>query len=328
MTQGISLVTGANGFIGGALVKRLLRDGVRVRGLVRSAERGAWIESLGAELAVGDLRDADAVRQSMQGCAIVYHVAAATGGPEAVQHAVNVTAAGQLVDLAAEAGVQRLVHVSTIANYGYQPLDVVTEETPLQPGREFYAESKTAGEQLVLARADALGLPVTVIRPGMVYGPRSSFWTGAMFELARRRVVPLPGDGTTVCPAIHIDDVVDLLVTAAGHPNAAGEVFNATPDPHPTWREFFGSYAAMTGPYHFLSVPIGLLRVGGALVELGTQLSGEPQPVRGMVAALMARRRIYSMDKAARLLNWRPRVSLSEGMASSEVWLRETGRLT
>ncbi len=328
MTHEFNLVTGASGFIGGALVKRLLGDGAAVRGLVRSAEKGAWVESLGAEVAIGDLRDSDAVRRAVQGCMVVFHVAAATGGPEALQHAVNVTAAGRLVELACEAGVHRLVHVSTIANYGYEPLDVVTEETPLRPGREFYAESKTAGERQVMARAAALGLPVTVIRPGMVYGPRSGFWTGVMFNLARRRFVLLPGDGTTYCPAIHIDDVVDLLVTVAEHPRAVGEVFNAAPDPPPTWRQFFGAYAAMAGHQNFLLVPIWLLRVGGALAELGTRLSGEPQPVRGMVAALMARRRVYSMDKAARLLDWRPQVSLADGMVSAEAWLRETGRLS
>ncbi len=321
------LVTGASGFIGGALVARLLDEGARVRGLVRSMEKGASVAAMGAEPVVGDLTDADSLRRVAQGCAVVFHVAAATGGPAAVQYAVNVTGTGRLVEEACRAGVRRLVHVSTVAVYGYHPADVITEEAPLRPGREHYGQSKALGEKVLWERAAALGLDVTVVRPGMVYGPRSGFWSGLMFDLARRRPALLPGDGSAYCPIIYIDDVVDLMLTVAGHPGAVGQAFNAVSDPPPTFREFFGAYAAMAGHQVFLSLPVWLLRSAAIAVEPLTRLRGEPQPVRDMVEALVARRRVYSMTKAARLLGWRTRISLAEGMARTEGWLRETGRL-
>lgn len=322
------LVTGASGFIGGALVKRLLTMNVHVRGLVRSAEKGTRIAHLGAEVVTGNLLDADSLRRAVAGVEVVFHVAAAMGGPAAVQYAINVGGVDRLLTAAAEAGVRRIVHVSTIAVYGYHVPDVITEDVPLCPGSEYYGQSKALGERLLWQRAAEGGFEAAVIRPGMVYGPGSNFWTAGMFRLARRRPAFLPGSGATYCPAIFIDDVVDLMITAADHPRAAGEAFNATPDPPPTWRDFLGAYAAMAGHQSFVSVPVPLLRAAAVLIEPVLAWHGEPQPVRDMVAAMFGHKRVYSMAKAARLLNWRPRMSLAEGMARAEVWLREIGLLT
>lgn len=322
------LVTGASGFIGGALVARLVREGAHVRGLVRSQAKGARIAALGAEPVVGDLLDGDSLRRAAQGCQVIFHVGAVTSGPAAVQYAVNVAGVGRLLQAAQQAGASRLVHVSSIAVYGYATPDVIHEGVPLRPGAEHYGQSKALGERLLWERAAEPGPAVTVIRAGMVYGPRSGFWTGRLFDLMKRRPAPLPGNGEGFCPAIYIDDVIDLLVTVAAHPRAAGEAFNATPDPPPTWREFLGAYAAMAGHQTFVPVPFSLLHLAAALLEPLLRLGGDPQPVRGMVRAVLAGRKIYSMAKAARLLGWRARVPLAEGMAQAEAWLRETGRLT
>ncbi|MBN1966978.1 MAG: NAD(P)-dependent oxidoreductase [Anaerolineae bacterium] len=322
------LVTGANGFIGGALALRLLAEGVIVRGLVRSAEKGAWIARQGAQVVVADVRDVASLRPAVVGCAFVFDVAAAMGNSSpALSYDVNVTGTLNLARAAHELGVQRLIHVGTIAAYGYRNGPVIAEETPLRPRGEAYGINKALGEQQLWEYAASVGLPVTGIRPGMVYGPRSGFWTGAMFRLVRRPPGVLIGSPTASCPAIFIDDVVDLLVTVATHPRAAAQMFNATPDPAPTWREFFGAYAAMAGHHRFVRVPLPLARTLAGVGEAGLRLRGEPQPLVDMVTAFFSDGRSYSMAKAADLLGWRPRVSLAEGMVQAEAWLRETGRL-
>lgn len=321
------LVTGASGFLGGALANRLLAEGVRVRGLVRSEARGTAIAKRGAELCVGDLTDPEALRRAVAGCVVVFHVAAATGGPAAEQYRVNVTAVGQLVEAACAAGVRRIVHVSTIAVYGYDRPGILHEGLPPRPGLEHYAQSKALGEQVLFQRAGELGIEATVIRPGMIYGPGSRFWTGRFFAAMRRRPAPLPGDGTAYCPVIYVEDVVDLLLVAAEHPAAVGCVFNAVSDKPVTWRQFLGAYAAMAGHQWLIPVPVPLLLTGAAMLEPWLRLRGEPQPIRQMVTGLVARRRGYSMNRAADRLSWRPRVSLAEGMRRSEAWLRETGQL-
>ena len=258
---------------------------------------------------------------------MVFGVGAATGGALAVQYEVNVTAVGRLADAAATAGVGRLVQVSSLAAYGYGPPAVVSEETPLRPGVEYYGQTKALGEARLRQRAAAHGLPIAIVRPGMIYGPRSGFWTGGAFRLMDRSPAFVPGAGDQPCPAVFIDDVVDLLITAAEHPGAVGEAFNAVSDPQPTLRAFLGAYAAMAGRDVLLPIPLPVLRGVAPLAEAGLRLFGEPQPVRAMVEFLIAHGRTYSMDKAARLLDWRPRVGLAEGMAQAEAWLRETGLL-
>ncbi|GAB4570910.1 MAG: NAD-dependent epimerase/dehydratase family protein [Anaerolineae bacterium] len=321
------LVTGATGFVGGALASRLLADGVTVRAFVRSAERGKELAARGATLVVGDLSDREALAHAVAGCDVVFNVGAAMHGTAAQFYAVNVTGVRHLVEVAHEAGVRRIVHVSTIAVYGYDRYGVLSEEMPPHPGGEGYGQSKALGEQMLFARAAELGIEATAIRPGMIYGPGSGFWTAKLFGLMRRRPAPLPGSGQTYCPIVYIDDVIALLLTVAEHENAVGQVFNCVSDEPVTWRQFLGAYAAMAGHQMFVPVPLWLLQMGGAVAEVYLRLFGEPQPVRQMVRALLARRRGYSVNKAAQLLDWRPQVTLVQGMAQAETWLRETGLL-
>ncbi len=321
------LVTGASGFVGSALAERLLADGVGVRALVRDTARGRALAARGAELVVGDLTDREALRRAVQGCAVVFSVGAALHGSAAWQYAVNVMGVRALAEAAQRASVARMVHVSSIAVYGYERSGIITEAMPPRPGSDHYARSKALGERAALAANGAPGLEVTIIRPGMIYGPRSGTWTGRAFQLVRRPPAPLPGRGNTYCPVVYISDVVDLLLTVAEHPAAPGEVFNAVSDESVTWREYLGAYAAMAGHQQFVPVPLAALRAGAALTEPLLRLLGEPQPLRSMVEALGARRTAYSMNKAARVLGWRPAASLAEGMAGAEAWLRETGQV-
>jgi dihydroflavonol-4-reductase len=321
------LVTGASGFVGGALANRLLGDGAEVRALVRDASRARELAARGAELVTGDLTDPNALRRAVEGCAVVFNVGAALHGSAAWQYAVNVAGVSALVAAARQAGVGRLVQVSSVAVYGYDRPGIMTEAMPPRPGVEYYAQSKALGERVLFTEGTAPGLEVTAIRPGMIYGPRSRTWTGKMFQLVRRPPAPLPGQGNTYCPLVYIDDVVDLLLTVAEHPAAPGEVFNAVTDEPVTWREYLGAYAAMAGHQTFLPIPLALLRTGAALAEPLLRLFGEPEPAREAVEAFVARRRAYSMNKAARLLGWRPAVNLVEGMAGAEAWLRETGQV-
>lgn len=321
------LVTGATGFVGGALAMRLLAEGVHVRALVRDAARARDIEARGASLVVGDLADPEALAKAVAGCSVVFSVGAALHGSAVEQYAVNVTGVAQLVDAAQAAGVQRIVHVSSIAVYGYDRAGIMSEAMPPRPGVDYYGQSKALGEEVLLKRGAEHGIEVTVVRPGMIYGPRSGFWSGKVFDFVRRRPAFLPGSGATYCPVVYIDDVVDLLIVAAQHAAASGEIFNAVTDEAVTWREYLAAYASLAGHQMLWPVPAPLLRMVGLGAEAYTRLFGEPQPARGMVESLMIRRRAYSMNKAARLLGWRPQVGLVEGVARTEPWLRETGRL-
>ncbi|MBN2470270.1 MAG: NAD-dependent epimerase/dehydratase family protein, partial [Anaerolineae bacterium] len=167
------LVTGATGFLGGTLAARLLADGVRVRALVRSEQRGRDLGARGVQLILGDLTDPQALQRAVEGCTVVFSVGAALHGTAAEQYTVNVTGVEQLVEAAHRAGVRRVVHVSSIAVYGVERPGVLSEAMPAQPGSDYYGQSKALGERRLFERAAALGLEAVVVRPGMIYGPGS-----------------------------------------------------------------------------------------------------------------------------------------------------------
>lgn len=322
-----ALVTGATGFVGGALVRRLVAEGVCVRALARDTQRADYIRSLDrAEIVVGDITDSAQMQAIAQGCDLVFHIAAATNGQIGLQRQVNVEGTRNLALAAVRAGVERFVHVSTLAVYGFRIPDLVTEDQPLAPGRDPYNITKAGGETALREIAAAYDLPFSIIRPGIIYGPRSGMWTGALFRLARLRPTPWFGDGSGTAPAIHIDDLMQQVLIQAAHPAATGEAFHCVSDPPPTWRAFLMGYAKLAGHNRWLAIPPVVARLVAPVIETALALRGEPKDVPDL-AAFSQRRVTYSMDKARRLLGWEPQIDLEAGIASCAPWLRQRGWL-
>jgi nucleoside-diphosphate-sugar epimerase len=230
-----------------------------------------------------------------------------------------------VVESAVAQGIQRFVHVSTVAVYGYTRQGIVRESDPLTPGDEPYSTTKAEAERIVQQVGAAAGMAYSIIRPAMIYGPRSGMWTGKAFRLASLRPTPWIGDGGGSAYPIYVDDVVDLMLVLATHP-AVGEVFNCAPDPSPTWRENLHGYAKLAGHQSWLAIPFWLVypptRLIAALAPSQTALKEAANVIQ------MTQRQItHSMTKARDLLGWSPKVSLAEGIARSAIWLREIGRL-
>lgn len=317
-----ALITGANGFIGAALTHRLLRDGVAVRAMCRTVHKGDALRRAGAEVVAGDLHLIDTLHRAVDGCEVVYHVGAALGGAAAYQYNVSALGTLNMLRAAQAADVGRVVHVSSIAVYGMNCYGTVTEDYPRQPSpHDYYQQAKSLAEDLLWDFAAQHALPVTCVRPGMVYGPGSGFWSKRLYALMRRIPMPVVGDGQGHAHPIFIDDLVDLLVTASAHPAAVGGAFNGTPDPAPTWTTFLGHYAAMANNTRTVHLAPAWLRSASPLVTALTRWQGEPLDLGGMVN-FFTRRLTYSMQRAADVLGWRARVTLPEGMALTERWLR------
>lgn len=320
------LVTGATGFLGGALAQRLAREGARVRALARAPERADWLRGTpGIEIVYGDVTRPDSLIDAMRDCAVVFHVAAAFGS-RGLQQAVNVEGTRNVVLAAADAGVSRLVHVSSIAVYGYALQGDVTEDAPPATiTHDPYSETKAEAERGLTALAAERGLTYSIVRPGMIYGPKSDMWTERLFRLARLRPTPFLGDGHGSVHPIYVDDVVDLLVLAAEHPAAANEAFNATPTPSTTWRAFIGEYQRLAGHQRWLALPVAPLRALtsalAAVAPAGSILKAGPVALR----LLLRRRVVHRNDKARRLLGWQPKTDLRTGVERCAPWLRERG---
>ncbi|MBN1286373.1 MAG: NAD(P)-dependent oxidoreductase [Anaerolineae bacterium] len=316
-------VTGATGFIGGALALRLCEIGARVVGLARSPAKGAFLAAAGVEVVQGDVTDFLRLHQVMAGdIDVVFHLAAIAGaGLSAQMQKVNVEGTRNVLEAARAAHVGRFVHVSTMSVYGYRRSGVVDETARLGDTGDMYGDTKALGEGLV----QRSGLPWTIVRPGQVYGPRSPSWSVRMLQ-ATRRFVPLIDSGRGSCHPIYIDDLVDLVALAGAHPGAVGEIFNGTPDPACTWLAFLDAYARMHNQTWHVDISRSWVMPPVAVLDLLLLLSGRRLPLRAMVEFITGDV-TYSNRKARAVLGWEPQVSLQAGMRRTELWFRAEGYL-
>lgn len=317
------LVTGATGFIGSRLAERLAEGGASVTGLGRSLERVPHLREAGVELMALDLvEDRARLAEAVEGRDVVFHAAAAMGTDPGTAEKVNVEGTDALARAAGEAGVRRLVHVSTVGAYDMAGREVVDEGTPLAVDHAAtYPRTKARSEVRAFAAADASNLEVAVVRPSMVYGPGHGVWT---VQMARNVCQGKPvwlGDGSAWFNPVYLDDVVDALLRCATVPAAAGEAFNVSAEVT-TWRDFMGHYSEPCGREP-TGMPLWLAR----LMAAANRIPGVATPVdSGFIEMATARKR-FPVEKARRLLDWIPRTPLERGMAQTVEWLRDSGAL-
>jgi nucleoside-diphosphate-sugar epimerase len=320
------LVTGATGYIGGRLAERLAgEEGAIVTGVGRHLERAGAAAAAGVRLRRLDLSAPHELAEIAAGHEIIFHLAAAMGRAARDPQwswQLNVVATEALLRAAAAAGTRRVVHVSTIAAYGSPDRDRMDDDRPVAPAQgSIYGRTKAAGELAAARQAAELGVELVITRPGMVYGPGSRNWTIALLRLVQRRVPVLLGGGQGHAQPIFIDNLVDGFMLAAERPEAAGQAFNFVDRPL-TWRAFFGYYGAMCGRRP-LSLPLWTVR---AVLPLVRRLIGRAESPDELLRYYTARA-TYPIDRASRLLGYRPRIKLDEGMALTEAWLRRQGYL-
>ncbi len=214
-----AFVTGASGFIGSHLTKRLLADGIRVAALVRDAAKGRRLEGMGARLVVGDVTDPASYREALGEADVLYHLAGLSRWwtrRRKDYYTVNVTATRRIMEIALDCGIPRVVHMSSLATIR-QPGGVLTTES-MERRDDFeshYARSKYEGEMEVLRLHAERGLQAVVVNPGVVIGPCDLKTFGRLiidYANGRLEAVPFPD---TIVPLVYIDDVVESLLAAS-----------------------------------------------------------------------------------------------------------------
>lgn len=327
-----ALVTGANGFIGGRLVETLAARGDEVRAMVRPGEDCRRLRDLrGVETVEGDLTDPRSLGRAVRGVRRVYHVAARTGpwGPEAAYTAVNVDGLGVLVHAAIDAGVDRIVHTSSITVYGHRLRGIVTEECPHRAEDNPYSRSKIAGERLIRQLVERHGAPVVVVRPGWVYGPgdRSSFARIVQFVESGSGFVI--GTGRNVVPVVYVQDVAQGLVRAG---DAGGEVvgraYNLVDDRRVTQTEYLDAIADELGvPHLSRRLPLHPLYAASRAAEVVWRAAGrraaDPPPLTTYGVTLLGGDQRFSIDRARRELGYEPEFDVRRGVAAGVRWYRE-----
>jgi nucleoside-diphosphate-sugar epimerase len=321
-------VTGAGGFIGRALCARLVSSGAAVAGL--ELDRGAAdrVAGTGASFVHCDTTDRDAVRGALDGVELVVHTAARVSdwGPSDEFVRVNVGGTENVLDAAREAGCERVVHLSSVAIWGYEHREALDEDAPPRPCGIPYIDTKGASDTLALTRAQA-GEPVVVVRPGDVYGPGSTPWSVRPLEGIRKRRFMLVGDGGGILTPVYVDDLVEAIELALVKPEARGQAFTVWDGRPVTCAVFFGYYARMLGRKRLARLPRPLASFAGAVQELFARFTGKPPAFTRNAITFVTRKAPYSNRRAREVLGWEPHVSLDEGMRRTEAWFRQEGLL-
>jgi nucleoside-diphosphate-sugar epimerase len=284
-----------------------------------------FLAEAGVTLQKADLLNLDEMEAVIAGKNIIFHVAAwlsrRTKEAELAQK-INADINRDLIALAAKAGVDRFVLVSSVASYGVPHQEMMDETQPVRTDQpELYGRTKAMGEVAAIEAARAHGMELTIIRPGMVYGPRSYSWTRNMYAMVRKGIPTLFGRAEGYACPVYIDNLCDMLILSSVKSEAVGEAFNAS-DPPIDWNQFFGYYGKMLNKKpRRLPMPLakGLVVVNG-LFNLGLPLTHER-------LLYFDRKTVFPTTKAENLLGFKTRVSIEEGMARSEAWLREIGDL-
>jgi nucleoside-diphosphate-sugar epimerase len=268
LTDRTVAVTGATGFLGSHIALALRDAGAHVRAVVRRPERGAWLEELGIELVQADLLQPDALTAAfLEADAVVANAAlgSSQGDLDAFER-VNQQGTQNTLDATSDAGVTRLIHISTVAVYRTRLYTALAEdaEQTVTDRRRFtwsdlttdwrYARTKTRAEQLVWKHADQTGLATTALRPGPVYGSRDPKLTARYLAGLERRFAVAPTVGV---PQVHAGDVAQAVVGALANDDSAGQAYNlAGPptSPYETMRTL--RRLAGRGPRVLLPLPL------------------------------------------------------------------------
>ncbi len=236
----------------------------------------------------------------------------------------NVTGVKNLLDAAASAGLaERFLHLSTTDVYGY-PQQACDEATAPRDVGLSYNRSKLLGEQAVLDCHKTTGLPVTVVRPVTVYGPRSKDWVIEIGKLLRQGKMMFVDGGNSRAGLLYIDNAVDAMIAAATSPRANGVVYNLRDGSNETWREYVNALAAgmKLGPVKksiSSKIALGLARASEAVYG-GLRIKSRPLLTRHAVY-LMSRDQAYGIDRARQDLAFTPTVSFDAGLAACLQWL-------
>ncbi len=327
------LVTGATGLLGSHLVEHLAARGYNLRVLVRSSSDVYRLRGLGVELAYGDVRDDWAVCQAARGIDVVYHLAGVMRdwGPRQLFMAVNVGGTENVCRACVKQGVARLIHVSSVAATGLEDYPgVKDEDAPLvaDPRQHAYCYSKAEGERAVRRYARQHGLPVTVLRPSYVFGPRE-LYVGIYIvaRLLQRRFYLLPGDGRNYHQMIYVDDAARGMELAL-QPQAAGQTYILV-GPRATARQVYAALAEALGRREVIYVPTAVGRLLGVSLEalykaVGARRAPLITPFR---LGILVNNNAWEGSKAERELGFRYQVGLTEGMRNAVRWWRAHGYL-
>jgi dihydroflavonol-4-reductase len=324
------LVTGATGFTGMHLVRKLLQQGARVRAIARPSPRVEELQRLGVEVVVGQVYEPAVIAQAVPSCAYIFHVAAAFREAK-IQDQVYRWVHVDSTKLIAEAALQsstfkRLVHVSTMGVHGHIENPPANEESAFAPG-DAYQRTKLEAELWLRDFAAQKGLDYTIIRPTGIYGPGDRRLL-KVFKMALWPVFPVLGNGKCLYHLTHVDDLTNCLILAALHPAAKSEAFLCGADQAIALTEIAEIVCRSLGKQlRVLRIPAAPFFILADCCEAICKPLGIEPPLYRRRVAFYTKDRSFDTSKLRTRLGFSNGYSNSSGISATAQWYRDNSWL-
>lgn len=321
-------VTGATGFTGGHLARRIADSGETVHALCRPGSDASGLEHPYIKVFEGQLTEPADIERAMAGCEKAYHVAAVfrtAGHKEDYYRLINVQGTVNVLDAARKLDLERVVHCSTGGVHGHIADPPADENAPFNPG-DVYQRTKLEGE-LVAQERIKQGEPISIFRPAGIYGP-GDLRLLKLFKTVKNGRFLMFGSGQVHFGMVYIDDLVDGILLCGEKAEALGEVFILCGPSEPTFEELVQMVADATGGRApRFKLPLKPLLAAAFACEMMCIPLGIEPPIHRRRAHVFMKNREFTHAKAERLLGYRPKVDPAEGVRRTAAWYFAKGLL-
>lgn len=324
------LITGATGFTGRHLCKRLVADGHHVRAICRPDSVMKDLSCLPVTWFRGNVYDEELIKQAMQDVHYVFHMATLYrygGATESEHRKVHVESTRLLAEAAArQPDFKRFIHVSTIGVHGHIDNIPADETAPFAPG-DAYQMTKLEAETWLNHFAAEREFPYTILRPAAIYGPGDERLL-KIFRMALKPVFPRIGKSRGLYHLIHVEDLVEIMILAASRPEALGEPFICGNPEAITLENFVKTVGETFGKSpRFIQLPAApLFALAGLCEKICTPLRIPPPLYRRRVA-FFTKDRSFNTEKVRLKLGWSPKYSNEQGIQNTALAYREARKL-
>jgi nucleoside-diphosphate-sugar epimerase len=324
----LTLVTGASGFVGSHVVEALHAEGSVVRALVRTDAAAKELRDTGVEVRVGDTCAPNVLAEAVRGVDAVYHCAAAVGptySPREI-YDINWITARHLLEALRQSPSTRAVMLTSVNVLGTRHLDGATEDLPCRRSGDPAADVKIDIEALAREYSQRHGVDVTILRPGMIYGPRDRHNLPQMIRALRRGKFAFLGSRDNVSPIVHVRDVVQAMLLAGRTQESRGRIYHVTDGSRTTIGQFIDRLAELIGcspPRKVLPYVVPYLACVAFETLAAVRLYRGRPPISRASLRHLGTSRFFSIERAAKELGYAPRIGYCEGLAETVKGMEE-----
>lgn len=320
------LVTGATGFLGGALTTELVKRQQEVRILARDEKKARQQFGDAVTIITGEILDTAQVQRAVDGVTTIYHCVGKLyhpSVPTSLYYLTHVKGTEILLKVCqGQSQLQHFVHISTTGVHGVTGVTPAAEDAPFAPTNPYEA-TKLDSELVALKAHEEQGLPVSVVRPGLVYGPGDLHLLG-FFKSIEKGMFRVIDGGKALLHPVYIDDMIAAILLCGEQSQAIGRAYNIAGDHPISIRELATAIAhSLDRKLPAGNIPLWLANLASDIFAITPGMKGESAPLTRSRVKFLTHSRVYDISRAKSELGYRPVVGLEEGMKRTAAWYRK-----